>query len=684
MSMTSEAEIPKPTVKSSRRRRPRKQGDEENRIPNLEEEDWTNDGEGKSNDLQQACQALSKRIRSSEERIKRDVWKSNDALRSAVVRASLRLGSLNGDDDSSDSLLLLHEHESSLIKNCRLIVKEATESKDEKQQFARLFLATHIMRALARLVTKSSTQEALLQLSYHSIQTLGTSESSNDNAEEVMLLSLEAMYHIFLRFKKHDGQARVGFGTVASDQVFLFPIPSKVTGKGIQDDTGLAIDKVCALTVQVLVLVGKKLLYRRASDLPEFLCRLDQRPQTIARHLLTKCAIEWIHFQVRITKNLKEGLTQCKRVYMILWDRATDAELAATEALLLRHDAISVLLADESAVLRKALESKFAETACMCACRASTSFVLSSKTTGSSTSESLMSFHQTVGARLDRIYENKLGLSYLEYSSQRAQHVGLYEPVLRSASDPGQKQFAAVLKVALLSVAVIRQINGEEDDRLDGLIADTEDSIARFRDVFLDSSLHWCWSPEDLSRINKLMAVHLLHKCLYDATKDSLGARSDRSAVRIGARIMVQCVGVFLCRAAKSINSERTMLCEKAIECFLRGCAVLLESGQYQDIASDTVEAAAQEAISFGKEYRLITTETSSHFERFAKVRVDSVVHLHVCLEKHKTNDSNSFCQVRQGNETMVKTRCWVCHFILQVYVCLPKSPRRYSLLVLL
>ena len=672
--MASKAEISKSTVKSSRRRRPRKNADdEENRLPNQDAvllDDWTKDD--RRND-EEYFNLLSKAIRKAEERIQVDVWKSNDALRRAVLRASLCLGS---GDDGSDFLLLLNEHEGSLIKSCRTLVKEATEQNEEKQQLPRLLLATHSVRALARFVTKATTQEALMQLLYHVINTLGNGQF--DSHPDLILLAFEALYHILLRYKKETGTARISFATVAGEKVFLFPIPIYRKGSEAKDDNGLAIDKLCTIAIQTILLVGKAMLTRTESfednALPDFLCRLlEKRPMSIARHLLAKVALEWVHTQARITKNVKDGLSHCKRIHRLLWEQAAAADRNPIDCLTLRQDSISVLLAGESKQLCKALECKFAETACTYTWKASVAFVAQ---TGSGPDGALLNFHQTLGTLLDRVYENKFGLSYLEYCSLRAQHVGIYVRVSTGRSDSEHIQTEVLLKVALLSVAVNRRLavtdDNDEDDDCNELLENAADIIAELRSVLFDSSLDWHWSSEEVTRILKIIPVNPLHKSLYGATKDDVTTIKDTVVLHIGACLMTQCFGPFLLQAVAKLKGERAKLSEKAVDCFLRGMAVF-ELEMLQSTAStDHLIDAVKEVIALSTQNRSISVETFPHFERFAKVRSVGSIVLSVDLPviKEITDIFYSFYPVRLVKRKKGGFTILHCRFRLLACVC--------------
>eukprot|EP00977_Amphora_coffeiformis_P009239 scaffold2102_cov161-Amphora_coffeaeformis.AAC.23 len=622
--MVSRAEIPRSTIKSSRRRRPRKNADEEeeNRLPNQDPvlvDDWTKDNMIRRDE--EDLKILSKSIRKAEENIQADVvWKSNDALRRAMLRASLCLGSL---DSGSDFLLLFNEHESSLIKSCRTLVKEATEAKEEKHQLPRLFLATHTVRALARFITKVPTQEALMQLLYHVINTLGNGKF--DRHQDLIYLALEALQHIFLRYKKEAGTTRICCATTAGEEVFLFPIPIYRKGNEAKDDNGLAIDKFFTIAIQSILLVGKAILTRNESSskdnsLPDFLCRLGKSPLSIARHLLAKVVVEWVHTQARITKNLKDGLSHCRRIHRILWEQAAVADRNPVDCLEMRRDSISVLLSGESKALCKALECKFAETACTYAWKASVAFVAQSNSRPDDNGP-LLHFHQIIGRHMDRVYGNKFGLAYLEYCSFRAQHVGIYTKVSIGRSNSEHIQTEVLLKVALLSVTVNRRLVVAAAADCNDLLENASDIITEFRSVLFDTSLEWNWSSDEVTRILKIIPVNPLHKSLYGATKDDGTAAKDPLALHIGASLMTQCFGPFLLVATEKLKEERAKWSEKAVDCFLRGMSVFELEILQSTTSADYLVDAIKEVHDLSSQNRLISTETVANFERLAKVR---------------------------------------------------------------
>ena len=619
--MSSKGEIPKSSVKTNRRRRPRKHvdPDDENRPKNdalAPLEDWSNDNNMEDD---KNFSVLSKKMRKAEQVVRMDVWRSNDALRNAVVRSSLRLAV--GEQDGSDSLLLLHEHESSLVKSSRARVKEATETKEGKEQYPRLLLATHSIRALARFATKSATQEALLQLLYHIINTLGNDKFDND--DELMLLAFEALHHILLRYKTEASGARISFDTVAREEVFVFPIPIHKKGGGSKDDSSLSFDKVCTIAVQGIVLVSQSILKRpraKGDALPDCLCRLHQQPLAIARHLLATVATFWIHFQVKLTKNLKEGLSHCKRIHRVLWEQATKlSDSSPTECLELRQDSLSVLLSGESSSLCRALECKFGDTVCTYAWKASSAF-LAQIPAGATPGSKLHCFHQTIGSKLDRAYDGKAGLSYLEYCSLRAQHVGIEPPTLRSSLDPENRQNNAILRTALLSVELSQALSRDQEVSSRSMKC-AKEVVRDFRAAFIDdSSLGFDWSLEDTSRISKILLVNSLHKSLYNFTKEASPSSSKMSVLRIGAKIMSKCFGPFFLIAARKHKNGRSELCGKATDCFLRGVAVF-ETDNRQNHEKDESTQASQEFFTLSSNFHLFTDDSSPHLERFAKVR---------------------------------------------------------------
>jgi hypothetical protein len=607
------AEPPKSSVKKggrSRRRQPRKNDDEENGIPNLL--DWKEEKETDAN-----YRHLDKEIRRAEERTSAGAWKSHESLRAAVLGASSRLAAL---DDGSSSLLL-HEHESSLIKMCRSLVKQATESKDDQQRIANLLLATHTMRALCRRVTKATAQEGILQLLYHAMTTLDTVQVE----QNVSFEALEALYHILLRYKKITGGGVISCATVWRDEVYVFPIPvkRKATEENSEESPSLGIDKVCTIVIQCVSLIGKKVLTLRPDDpLPDFLVRLGGKPIEVARQLFLS-ASAWTSFQVKATRSLKEGLSHRKRFHRILWDHAGQVS-DTVDCLGLRRDAIAALLPNEKSVdplFQKALESRFAETACTCAWKASTAYFAQ---TGSQTSRDsttpLWDFHETIGKQLDRVFDGRLCLSYLEYCSQRAQHVGVaLGPLLKSTEvDPDQIRMKAMADVAFLVVAVCEKLSSRTSDPMVLLTGRSEQVITVFRMALLESGDKWPWSSDEVSRIFKIIPLALLHKSLYSVSKAARSADTMNEAYRVGAFLMTKCLGLFFLRSARAIKSERTKFCEKAVDCMLRGVSAL-ESEDVEDQGQP--DQVVGEFVDFVLDQRLVSSDTAPLFEKFAKVR---------------------------------------------------------------
>lgn len=619
--MSSKGEVPKSSVKTKRRRRPPKHvdQDEENLPKNdaLPLEDWTNDC-GTNDD--KGFLLLSRKIRKAEESVKIDVWRSNDALRTAVVRSSLGLGI--GELDGSDSLLLLHDYESSLVKTSRTRVKEATEIKDEKEQYPRLLLATHSIRALVRFATKPATQEALLQLLYHIINTLGNGKSSD--FADLILLAFEALYNILLRYKKVTCGAKISFDTVVREEVFVFPIPIDRKAIGTKDDSSLSIDKVCAIVIQATLLVSKSVMARhqrgKEFTLPDYLRRVHQQPLVVARHLLTAVATFWVHFQTSLTNNLKEGLSHCKRIHRLLWEQASNANDCPTECFELRQDSLCVLLIGNYPPLCKALECKFGETVCTYASKASTAFIAQVPSEAVS-KRKIEHFHRKIGSELDRVFKDRAGFPYLEYCSLRAQQVGIEPFFLESSLEPDNKQMTAILKLALVSVQLNRVLVGTDELSL-RFEKQANETVCEFRTSFLDdSSFDFGWSPEYISRISKILLVNSVHKSLYKSTQECDLSVSNMPALRLGAHVMVQCLGPFFLLAAREDKSERSELCERAIDCFLRGIAVF-ELEECHSGEKDKSADASKEVLDLSLHFHLFSNKTFPHFERLAKVRL--------------------------------------------------------------
>ena len=635
--MTSKGGIPKSKAATNRRRKHIDK--DENRPKNdaLLSEDWT---DGCSETDEKHLLSLSKKIRRAEEAARKDIWKSNDALRKAVVRSSLRLAT---GEDGSDSLFLLHEHENSLIKSSRVCVKEATETKDEEEQLPRLLLATHTIRALVPFVTKMTTQEALLQLLYHIVNVLGNGKFTGDPT--LLLLAFEALHHLLMRYKKEASGVKLSFNTVAQEDVFVFPVPIFKKQSSTKDDSGLSVNKIFTIVIQAIFFVGKSLLNlcrtEERHSLPYFFCRLHQQPQSVARHLLTSAAIFWIHTEAKITKNLKDGTSHCKRIHRLLWEHAANAAESPTECLEFRQDSLSVLLTGESSSLCKALECKFGETACTYAWKASAAFAAQIEQPGNS-QPSLERFHLCIGPHLDRMFEGKPGFSYLEYCSFRAQHMGIEPPPADSVVSPAHKHMYAVLRLALLCVSVNRSLARTENDSEISLEQlDTIDGVSMFHDVFFgDTSFDFPWSSDDVSRITKIIPVAGLHKSLYNSIKDNETSASSRHALLKGAQVMTQCLGPFFLVAARNIKEERSKLCEKAIDCFLRAAAVF-ELEELRNGENDEMAKAAKQLLSMSTNLLLLSKETSSCFEKFAKVshfvyvaldRSSHVAHSHISI----------------------------------------------------
>jgi hypothetical protein len=505
---------------------------------------------------------------------------------------------------------------------CRSLVKQATESKDDQQRIDNLLLATHTMRALCRRVAKTTVQEGILQLLYHTVTTLDTVQVE----QNVSFEAFESLYHILLRYKHTTGGEVISCATVLREEVHLFPVPVRRKVKEeSKESPSLGIDKVCTIVIQCVSAVGKKVLMLRPSDpLPDFLGRLGGQPVAVAQRLF-QSARAWTSFQAKVTRSPKAGLSHCKRIHRILWDHACQVSDTA-DCLVLRQHAIAALLPNETTadpLFHKALESKFAETTCACAWKASTAYF--SQTGSQMSSESatpMWDFHETIGKQLDRIFHDRLCLSYLEYCSQRAQHVGVVidSPSESNELDPDRIRMKAMADVAFLVVAVCQQLSASISDPMVLLIGQSEQVIAAFETALLGPGEKWPWSSDEVARIFKIIPLALFHKSLYDASKADRSADTMNEAYRVGASLMTKCLGLFFLGAAKAIKSERTKFCEKSVDCMMRGVSAL-ESLCVEDKGlSDQVVG---EFVDFVLDQRLVSSDTAPIFEKLAKVRGD-------------------------------------------------------------
>lgn len=613
--MPAKSEAYKSTLKGSRRRKAKKaDSNDENRLPNVAalEPLWKEGSDNGSTGDRKKIRGLADRMEKFEERVKSGIFESNDVLRETIARCSVRLGTVN---DGSDSLLLLCEHESRLVKASRLLVKDATQKKSEKEILPRLCLATHVIRALSRFVLKASTQECLMQVLYHVMNTLGNAKFTEDS--DLIFLGFEALHHILLRYKRQSNGLRISFATTVGEEIFVFAVPVYKKDSEAKEESGLGLDKLCAIAVQVAILVSRSvfaLTESQNNSLPKFLRRLDSEPLLIARKLLTTVAAYWTHHFVTITKQVSEGISHCRRIHRLLWEQAMIPERSPKEQLLLRQDSISCLLFGDSATLCRALENKFAETACVYAWKASIA-CYSDCDESDVINGDLVEFHERLGPSLDRMYEGSLGLSYLEYCTVRAHHSGMIPPKQRRASKP-ESATQAMQRLALMSVAVIRGL-ASKTDVFESLKV-TESSANEVRGILLDPNTECCLNSEDVSRILRIIPITQMHKSLYlAANNDSVATTKD--ILRIGGYLLAFCIGPFLLRAASTMRTERTQLCEKGIECFLRGVAlwekVVTEPGERNKSLDASLELSR-----FVTEGHLLNQTTLPLFERFAKV----------------------------------------------------------------
>jgi hypothetical protein len=619
----SQGKISQSSAKMNRRRKPRKtdgSNDEENARPNKETVEDHSVGKDEKNDVdkmeeRKKIHDVSLRITNAENLVQTGIWDSNGTLREAVARCSVRLGSF---DDASDNLLLLSEYEVTLTKTARLLVKDAIDKKLESDKLPRLFMATHIIRTLSRFAVQPSTQETLLQVLYHTINSLADKKFSSD--KNLIFEAFEAMYHVLLRYKKEYQGTRISFSTSVDDRVFLFPVPTykKITSQ--RKESGLVLEKLFAIAIQSMILVCRSIFESSncltQNVLPWFLRRLDDQPLQTARKLMTHVAVYWIHHLVKVGKDIKGGLADCKRVHRLLWEYAANPIPSPEDRLNLRRDAISVLLLGDSVTLCRALKSKFADTVCNYAWKASSAFVLEAGAKNDGI-QRLTDFHKNIGTVLDGIYEGKLGLSYLEYCAIRAQHTGLQPSNIKLEGQTDQRVMEWILQIALSSAGVIRILDAEKSDLVEA--PDIADVSFKALDECILDSVDWLSSSEEIYRVIKVVQLAQLNKYLHMATNN--GEVDQVSGIlKIGASILMKGIGPFLLRATSTVNNDKEKFCEKGIDCFLRAVAVSEKVRSYSNGHDESLEASVT-LMRLCTDCGILDQQTIPLVEKFAKVR---------------------------------------------------------------
>ena len=314
-------------------------------------------------------------------------------------------------------------------------------------------------------------------------------------------------------------------------------------------------------------------------------------------HLISNTAMEWIRMYPPSSHESQMGLA--KKVYRIVWDRASVYTKQPEEALHLRQVALRILLlqgsnGNETRGIDRECASRLRktgvwETVCTSAWKVACTFHRQQSASWSSNAM-LTTFHDKVGKILDTIAMG-LPLPYMEYCAYRLFHLkdGRSRATGSVYRDDGSETFAfskdimnllsvcCDVKNALLKEEITQTASKE--------LFSSALKIAKKIDFSILESL-----PEDhLRRILKLFNTVGLHRAIYSALSGEQSTLLNASyTVNAAACLSVKCLGPFYLRMVQITSPSADMPSKIAewelyVENMIRGISAhewMLRNGQ--------------------------------------------------------------------------------------------------------
>jgi hypothetical protein len=401
------------------------------------------------------------------------LWKEHPNLSECVIRASVV-------DNDTVGAVYLEEHAAALLRMCRKLIKEATETNDDRKKVDHLFVAVHGLRAIGpTLSLDTARQEAAIRLLYHLITT-ATEIEKELRAPMICLAGYQALGRLISQYSivQENGDS-VAFELVQEEQ---FSIPSSSSSststrgnRNKSQKSTMTLRQVSTIALKSTFAVAGILnkpgwananqqpMDGSCDDFGAFASRMyhqasdqERLSQSIVVQLNQMVVTPWISFLANASDKdcVKDVSSHCKSAHRMFWDMATQlskaSKLFSTDdlqihSLELRKHAILVLLPNNcSPKVSKWLGEQLLETACACAWKAALNYA---HHTGLSsfpvpTTHPLARFHAQVGGRIHSVLKTSstlpsstlpsstlpsstLPLCYAEYCAYLSLHSGM-------------------------------------------------------------------------------------------------------------------------------------------------------------------------------------------------------------------------------------------------------------------
>jgi hypothetical protein len=584
--MSENRQVPSRPLKSQSRG-----GDNDDDFSSFLEED------AQSQDLTEALRQFQKAQIAT---ISSSLWKEHPNLSDCVIRASLV-------DNDTVGAVYLEEHSTALLSMCRKLIKEATETNDNRKKVDHLFVAVHGLRAIGpTLSLDTARQEAAIRLLYHLITT-ATEIEKEWRAPMICLAGYQALGRLLSQYScvQEDGDS-VTFELV---QEKLFSIPSlslslssKRESRRESPKSTMTLRQVSTIALKSTFAVAgilNKLWWANANQQPMdgscdhfglFVSRMyqqvsDQRrlSQSVVVQLHQMVVIPWISFLANASDKdcVKDVSSHCKVAHRMFWDMATQlkqaSKLFATDdlqmhSLELRKHAILVLLPNNCPPkVSKWLGDQLLETACACAWKAALNYA---QHTGISSlpvpaTNPLARFHAQVGGRLHSVLKSSstLPLCYAEYCAYLSLHTGT-SPGIHSCGLGGDCYMVdllpapptgefnddvcsrATLALFLLALFVRQRLDESMEDFDFATCSKHEfDLVAYSRTIIASFQSqfidNYAYGPKAIrQRCFKLWSLVPLHRTMFQKLKEkSWAGRTDE--ITVAATILSKCLGPF-------------------------------------------------------------------------------------------------------------------------------------------
>lgn len=611
--------------------------------------------------------------------ISSSLWMEHPNLSECVIRASLV-------DNDSVGAVYLEEHAAALLSMCRKLIKEATETNDDRKKVDQLFVAVHGLRAIGpTLSLDTARQEAAIRLLYHLVTT-ATQIEKEWRAPMICLAGYQALGRLLSQYScvQENGDS-VAFELVKEK---LFSIPSlssstRVNRKESQKIT-MTLRQISTIALKSTFAVAgtlNKLWWANANantnqqpidgscdDFGAFASRIyhqasDKRQlsQSIVVQLNQMVVVPWISFLANASDKdcVKDVSSHCKSAHRMFWDMATQlskaSKLFSTDdlqmhSLELRKHAILVLLPNNCPPnISKWLGDHLLETACACAWKAALNYA---QHTGISSfpvpiTNPLAVFHAQVGGRIHSVLKTSstLPLCYAEYCAYLSLHSGT-SPGIHACglgdcymvdllSTPSTGEFnhdvcsRATLALFLLALFVRQRIDESmEDFDFATCSKDEFDLVASSRKIVASfRSLfidNYANAPTAIrQRCFKIWSLVPLYRTLFQKLKEkSWTGRTDELAV--AATILSRCLGPFSYNLLRHGDYDES------------------KNGQFWDM---TIECYIRSASTFdrlGAESQESDPESSSGYIRMSNEIIDELEKMLLLHDKETRPPPNS------------------------------------------